>query len=828
MPSFQREHIVFTDRTRRLPYTSSIPGRNKVVPRTEINRREHGEHILDIFNSAVETFTTDEVQDFVYLVFRSPVDFFLDLDKFNAKDFRLTSYRRKEVIEGELHRFYYEATVYLNRRAISKFLRKIEQYLTQETSPRFNEDGSVRSPGGKPKNQTLISTIEDIRAATLESFWQEPELPFPSNDSEIWWEVWLAREPGDNSENPIASINEFLTEAGVQISEKYLKFPEHWVYLMRGSVAQLGSSILYTDKLAELRKPRETAEFFVNLSDEESNWISDLRARVDQQVSNITVCLLDTGVNRTHPLLNDIVLERNLDTVNPAWTKADNHPQGHGTGMAGLTIYGDLTEVLSHSNRIQIYHNLESIVLINRSAPHTPESYGIVTQEAIDRGILLNPAHKRIVCMAVTADHADNGRPSSWSSAVDQKIYGSIEEPNDKLLFFISSGNIAEEERINYPLINDSSSIADPAQAFNAIVVGAYTLKDQINIAAFPGATIISPRGGMSPCSTTSINWDNDWCRKPDIVMEGGNSALQNGDLLQVDSLQLLTTSKGGVGRSLLTTFADTSASTALASKFAAELYYHYPELWPETIRGLIVHSADWTPAMLNNRTIGQLSSEEKIRLLQRVGYGVPNLIRARYSANNSLSLIAQRTLKPFRLDGSTVKTEEFHLFDLPWPRETLLEMSDTIVKLKVSLSYFIEPNPGSRKYELSASYRSCGLRFKMIGRNESLRRFEGRISKASRDEDFRSEGEESWILGAQARNKGSIHKDIWQGTAADLATRDKIAVYPVNGWWRSRKLLERYENTIRYSLIITIEAPDIDIDIYTPVSNTISISPTL
>jgi hypothetical protein len=57
----------------------------------------------------------------------------------------------------------------------------------------------------------------------------------------------------------------------------------------------------------------------------------------------------------------------------------------------------------------------------------------------------------------------------------------------------------------------------------------------------------------------------------------------------------------------------------------------------------------------------------------------------------------------------------------LPWPRAVLQELHATPVILKVTLSYFIEPNPGNRKYELSASYRSCGLRFKMIGPNERL-----------------------------------------------------------------------------------------------------------
>lgn len=206
--------------------------------------------------------------------------------------------------------------------------------------------------------------------------------------------------------------------------------------------------------------------------------------------------------------------------------------------------------------------------------------------------------------------------------------------------------------------------------------------------------------------------------------MEGGNNALQHGGVIDPESLLLLSTSRGGIGRSLITTFNDTSAATALASKFAAELYVAYPALRPETIRALMVHSADWTPAMLGNRTIGQLTAPERENLLAHIGYGVPNLAKAKYSLNNSLSMIVERTITPFKLEQSVVKTNEFHLFDLPWPTEVLQDLLGTIVKFKITLSYFIEPNPGNKTYELSASYKSHGLRFKMINPRESLENF--------------------------------------------------------------------------------------------------------
>jgi len=48
----------------------------------------------------------------------------------------------------------------------------------------------------------------------------------------------------------------------------------------------------------------------------------------------------------------------------------------------------------------------------------------------------------------------------------------------------------------------------------------------------------------------------------------------------------------------LFTTFEATSAASALASRFAAQNWVQYPSLWPETIRALMVHSAEWTEQM--------------------------------------------------------------------------------------------------------------------------------------------------------------------------------------------------------------------------------------
>lgn len=317
MPQFLRDHIIINGRTQVLPYTSTSLGRPKVKPRPGLNRAQHGADIRQQFNAAVEGFRTEMDNDFVYLVFRSPWDFLLDLEKFDKSHCRLATYKLIEVMgdDEQVHKSY-EAAVYLNKRAIAEFLKKVQEYIIKTTPVTYKADGSVKG-GGNPFHLPLIANIEEIRTATLESFWQEPELPFPNPEEIIWWEAWLSRVENED-ENSVTPIFQQLQEAGIQISQRNLKFPEHYVYLMRGSANQLSTTLLYTDRLAEIRKPRETADFFTYLDrQDQNNWVHDLVGRTDHLIehSTVSVCLLDTGVNITNPLLANLIPEDHLATT---------------------------------------------------------------------------------------------------------------------------------------------------------------------------------------------------------------------------------------------------------------------------------------------------------------------------------------------------------------------------------------------------------------------------------------------------------------------------------------------------------------------------------
>ncbi|HTP93779.1 MAG TPA: hypothetical protein VMJ52_18685, partial [Xanthobacteraceae bacterium] len=71
------------------------------------------------------------------------------------------------------------------------------------------------------------------------------------------------------------------------------------------------------------------------------------------------------------------------------------------------------------------------------------------------------------------------------------------------------------------------------------------------------------------------------------------------------------------------------------------------------------------------------------------------------------------------------------------------------------------------------------------------------------------------WTIGERLRTRGSLLSDSWSGTAAALANRGQLAVYPAMGWWRNRPSHERFDRAARYSLLVSIEAPEVPEDLY-------------
>ena len=722
------------------------------------------------------------------------------------------------------------ATVFIPEGQLVYFEKKLQDYSSN-----------------KPRdNQKLIDSIQSIRSAVFTAIWSDDHALLPEDkDASIWWEIWLStpnrnkpKKAGINnfSKEIVSDFTKIANQLAINVSPHKLLFPEHTVLQVSASQNQLSSSSLLLNRVAEIRAPKVTAEFFdVMASEEQEEWSQELLGRLNKvdNGSEPYICILDTGVNVEHPLLKPFTDINNQLTITPDEDPTDKN--GHGTGMAGLAMWGDLTDALSASNTLDIAHKLESVKVLNHSGDNKDKPLGLVTADAVAEAENTDSSRNRIFSMSLSANTGtERGRASSWSSALDSLVSDYLGERKYPRLFTVCAGNTGDDRisLMDHPDYCDQlQDIHDPAQAWNVVSVGAYTNK--VTLTESSDYQPLAKLGGLSPYSTTSTAWDpKNTPIKPDIVFEGGNIGKDLFGCVGMQDLHLLSTNNDSSQRHFQTTNA-TSAATALAARFAAQVKVEYPDLWPETVRALMIHSAGWTEEMYNlisvNCTRENIQKNQAAKLTRMVGFGVPNLEKAIKSANNSLSLVVQDELQPFCKDGSTVKTHKMNLYDLPWPKEKLRTIGEANVELTVTLSYFIEPNPSSRNILNKYGYASHQLRFDVKRALDKQEDFPKRFNQASRSnkEDKPSPLEDpNWLLGANNRHKGSIHKDIWRGSAADLAERGQIAIYPANGWWRTRTSHERYNSKVRYALVVSLSVPEVDIDIYSEVANLISITP--
>jgi Subtilase family len=805
----QRPHLIITNTASTERFTSPASGGGrKSIP--ERDRHEHGQYLLQQVRQLTQDVPTIsqeprtlgvDVGNGFFLQFESEPNFKLPFESLENTRQRIELINVQEEDDKTL------ATVFVPEGKLSHFEKIFTDYLEKQTI------------SGKPKNETLVNSISRIRMAAIDALWTDDRSVYPQDDQEsIWWEIWL--RIGEDRETILNFFREYGQRIGLEISNREIRFPERTVVSARGTKAQLTRSIQLLNCIAELRRVKETADFFDCLdSIEQREWINEALERIDLPNSDaFAVCIFDTGVNESHPLLSPMLAPQDIHTVNPNWGKDDRN--GHGTNMAGLALYGDLTDLLDSSYRFKISHRLESVKIL-RKPGHNDDGalYGDLTREAISRVEIQAPQRKRVVCMAVsTKDNRDRGKPSTWSAALDSLSSGLEDET--RRLIIVSAGNVELSNCSQYPNGNTTDGIHDPGQSWNALTVGAFTDKDWIDPSTHPDYRVVASKGDLSPFSCTSAAWGKSWPLKPDVVFEGGNAAYDPaGGVDTLPSLQLLTT-KHHVFERPLVLFNGTSAATALAARMAAQIQVAYPDFWPETTRALIVHSAEWTQAMLN-RYAPSRSKTEIRNLIRHCGFGIPSLEAALWSAGNSLTLIAQDSLQPFDKTDQSIKSRDMNLHKIPWPTEVLQELSATAVEMRVTLSYFIEPNPASRGWTRRYRYESHGLRFDVKRPTETVDEFRYRINRYARDEEkgTRSDSDDSgWTVGSNTRHLGSIHSDSWIGTAADLAQRGYIAVYPALGWWKERPKLERWNKRARYVLVISIKTQKTEVDLYSVV----------
>ena len=155
------------------------------------------------------------------------------------------------------------AVVYIPSGQEKKFFKKIQDYAD-----------SSKDRNSKPQNQKLIDSIEDIKLAILDKFWQDPVSDFPM-DIPKWCELWLRTEEGKANEI-VSHTNEICDNIGIEINQERLDFPERTVIVIRANQAQLKELFAQSDNLAELRLAKEPVSFWSDMPNyEQTNVVDD-------------------------------------------------------------------------------------------------------------------------------------------------------------------------------------------------------------------------------------------------------------------------------------------------------------------------------------------------------------------------------------------------------------------------------------------------------------------------------------------------------------------------------------------------------------------------
>ena len=136
----------------------------------------------------------------------------------------------------------------------------------------------------------------------------------------------------------MVTLTNAAADLGYEVVSNALIFVDRLVILVRGTREQLAKGVEVLGTIAEVRKAKTTAEFFSALTpSEQHEWGDELLERVSlPPAGSPVVGLLDTGVNRGHPLLAPLIQENDCQSLKPAWGVHDSHRDGHGTQMAGL------------------------------------------------------------------------------------------------------------------------------------------------------------------------------------------------------------------------------------------------------------------------------------------------------------------------------------------------------------------------------------------------------------------------------------------------------------------------------------------------------------
>lgn len=347
------------------------------------------------------------------------------------------------------------------------------------------------------------------------------------------------------------------------------------------------------------------------------------KSRVTQNLGNVNIIknqkkdapliILDGPVNKDNIIIKDAILSVEYNN-----THQDN---SHATSVSSLAICGPN---LNLSGDI-IQSNCAIVINIFGNGNESIED---TVLNAVEKYV---GKYKMLILNLSVNNYGDEEQPPYNRKTIDNftKILDELSWKYN-CLFFISAGNLfCWSEQVGKKVLESGypnyfklhvAKLLPPGDSINNITVGSIAYQT-------------SPRSMAkikNPSPITRGNFDDNTSIKPDFVNYDSNCFINTSGHVEAENNGVYM---AGSGNNQISQDCGTSFSTPLVTYCAGIIRNNYPNYNNNTIKALLVHSAD-------NIEAEQISDKKLKNKL--VGFGMPNIDKILYSLNSSALIVVE------------------------------------------------------------------------------------------------------------------------------------------------------------------------------------------
>jgi hypothetical protein len=463
-----------------------------------------------------------------------------------------------------------------------------------------------------------------------------------------------------------------------------------------------------------------------------------------------TVCIIDSGVIEGHPLLADTIASSRSkaypESLGPPVPAARTEAARHGTGVAGVVLYGDLARCVS-SKAFEPAASLINARILDDNIELHPDRMPYVRD--IVEGM---SGMCRIFNLSFGLETSSTAL-SPYAADLD-----ALARERDAI-FVVAAGNESPSRKYPQPsqlpehpkyLLEDGRAVLQPAEALNVLTVGSISTDNDPH----PGNPSLRGAAGKRSSSPFTRAGALRNVLKPDLVEVGGDLGIDT----QLDvwappnaGLRIPTTGPEFATGKVFTFTDGTSIATPKVAYLVARILGAMPEASANLVRALLVNSANFPEGA---------QGYPKEQAMKLCGFGVPSLDRALFCADQRVTLYF----------AGEVAIDAVLLFEIPVPSELV----DSKGKKRITVTVAYDP-PVSALEQVQPA--GINLTWKVAKANISDSAIEAELV-ASAEEDLAGAGEEestpkkakkkvfeAGTLPRRVQQRGTVQKNIFEWT---------------------------------------------------------------